>query len=50
MYGSILYVTVIKIGALIVKTTIVNFSYFEISVGMSTLMHILFNRRLRLFF
>ncbi len=38
------------IGALIVQTTIVNFSYFEISIGMCTPTHILFNRRLPLFF
>ncbi len=32
-----------KIVTLIVKTTTVNFSYFEISIGMGTLTHILFN-------
>ncbi len=30
-------------GTLNVKTTIVNFSYFEISIGMGTQTHILFN-------
>ncbi len=37
-------------GALNVKTTILNFSYFEIFIEMGTLIHILFNRRLRFFF
>ncbi len=36
----------LKIGTLIVKTIVVNFSYFEISLGTGTLAHILFNRRL----
>ncbi len=38
------------IGALIVKTAKVNFSYFKISIAMGTLTHVLFNRQLRLFF
>ncbi len=38
----------LTIGALIVKTTIVSFSYFDISIGKGTLMHILFKQRLRL--
>ncbi len=37
------------IGALIMKPTIVNFKYFEISVETGSLTHILFNQRLRLF-
>ncbi len=32
------------------KTTVVNFSYFEISIGMGTLIRILFNREWMLFF
>ncbi len=32
------------IGALIVKTTEVNFSFFEVSIRMGTLTHILFNK------
>ncbi len=31
------------------KTTIVNFSYFEISIRMGEMTHILVNRQLRLF-
>ncbi len=37
-------------GVLIVKTTIINFSYFEISNEMGTLLRVLFNQRLKLFF
>ncbi len=48
-YGFVaeIYESPSVIGALIVKTILVNFSYFEISIGTSTLTHILFNRRLR---
>ncbi len=47
-YGNLSHDLSYIIGALIVKTIIVNFSYFEIFIGMGTLTRTLFNRRLRL--